>query len=396
MNRFEAKRMVDIPFSSIRAIFEEVAARRGRGEQVVSFHIGRPDFDTPEHVKEAAKRALDEGLVTYTSNYGLPELREAIAAKMASDNSMIVNPDTQLIVTIGANEAIFITMLGLLNPGDEVLVPDPMWLHYRYCVHLAGARVISVPLRESNGFQLDPQVLEDRITKRTRMVVLNTPHNPTGVVFSRETVEAVADIADRHDLLLLSDEIYSQILYDDAVHVSPGAIPQVADRTITVSGFSKAYAMTGWRLGYVVASPEIIKILIRVHQYSAICATSFAQAGAIAALNGTQTVVEEMVAEFDRRRQPVLQVFSDIPGVSLVRPTGAFYAFPNLSKVDTNSEELALNLLRQAGVAVVPGKAFGDFGEGHIRIAFSCSLADVHRGLNAIKNYCRAALAAST
>ena len=209
----------------------------------------------------------------------------------------------QIIVTVGANEAILLAMLATLNPGDEVLVPDPMWLHYFYCAQLAGARVVSVPLRAEDGWQLDPAEVERRITPRTRMVVLNSPHNPTGAVYPRATFEAIAEIVERHDLLLLSDEIYQKLRYDGVEHVSPAAMPQIADRTITVDGFSKTYAMTGWRLGYVVAPPQLIDSMIRVHQYTTVCATSFAQAGAVAALRGPQESVQAMVAEFDHRRE---------------------------------------------------------------------------------------------
>lgn len=387
MNPYEAERMKDIPFSGIRSVFEEVAAREAQGESIVAFHIGRPDFDTPANVKEAAKQALDDGLVAYTSNYGLLALRRAIAARLAAESQVTVDPATQVIVTVGANEAIFIAMMALLNPGDEVLIPDPMWSHYKWCAHLVGARVVSVPLSESNGFQLDPDDLERRVSSRTRMVVLNSPHNPTGVVFSRETIERVADVVAKHGLFLLSDEIYQQILYDGAEHVSPASLPQVAERTLLVGGFSKAYAMTGWRLGYVVASPQLIDALIRVHQYTNICATSFAQAGALAALNESQAPVRAMVQEFDRRRQVVVEGFAGIAAASLVTPTGAFYAFPNIGSLGSCSQEVAKDLLRRANVAVVPGSAFGQYGEGYLRIAYSCALPDVERGMRAIKDY---------
>lgn len=390
ISHYQAERMNGIPFSGIRSVFEEVARREAQGESIVAFHIGRPDFDTPEHIKNAAKKALDDGLINYTSNYGLLSLREAIAAKLARENQIVVDPASQIIVTLGANEAVFISMMALLNPGDEILIPDPMWTHYLWCARLAGANVVSVPLSERNGFQLDPDDLERRISKRTRMVVLNSPHNPTGVVFNRETIAAVADIVTRHGLYLLSDEIYQQILYEDSVHLSPASLPRVAGRTLTIGGFSKAYAMTGWRLGYVVASPELIDVLIRVHQYTTICATSFAQAGAIVALTGSQTHLTEMVNAFDQRRRAVVRAFADLPQAPLVTPTGAFYAFPNVKAFGGTSTEVATNLLQDANVAVVPGSAFGNYGEGYIRLAYSCALPDVERGLAAIKAHWKA------
>jgi aminotransferase len=393
MTDYEAVRMKEIPFSAIREVFEKVNAMRRDGHPVVPFHIGRPDFDTPEHIKRAAKRALDDGLTAYTSNFGLLDLRKAIAGSLARDDGLHVDPERQIIVTVGANEAILMAMLATLNPGDEVLIPDPMWLHYLYCARLAGADVVSVPLVESNGFQLDPVDLERRITKRTRMVLLNSPHNPTGAVFRRETIEAVADVVYRHGLLLLSDEIYQRIIYDGVQNISPGTFESIAGQTLTVSGFSKTYSMTGWRLGYVVASPELISCLIRVHQYTTVCATSFAQAGAVAALTGPQDCVVAMVGEFDRRRQAILTAFRDMPGTSLVPPKGAFYAFPNISALGVNSRDIAGQLLEQAGIALVPGSAFGRYGEGYLLIAYSCSLSEVQRGMAAMREYFSAAVA---
>jgi aminotransferase len=389
VNFRQAERMDDIPFSSIRKVFEQVDKLKAEGRTIYPFYIGRPDFDTPAHIKEAAKQALDEGLVAYTSNYGIPELRQAIASKLDKENHLKVDPNREIIVTVGDNEAILMAMLGLLNPGDEVLIPDPMWLHYFYCARLAGAQVVSVPLRAVDGFQLDPAEITKRITPRTKMVIINTPHNPTGVVYSRETLQAVADIAEQHGLLVLSDEIYEKIIYDDAEHISLGTFPNIANQTITVNGFSKSYAMTGWRLGYVVARPEIINVLVRVHQYTTVCATSFAQAGAVAAINGPQDSIGYMVGQFDQRRRAIIEAFQEIEGASMVTPKGAFYSFPDLSSLDKDSQIIASILLQDTGVAVVPGSAFGQYGEGHVRLSYSCSLADVKSGMEALKNYWR-------
>ena len=383
MRQQEAERMQTIPFSNIRTIFEEVDALKAAGRRIVPFHIGRPDFDTPAHIKAAAIEALNAGMTAYTSNYGLLELRRAIADGLAADNGVTVDPMRQIIVTVGANEAILLAMLATLNPGDEVLVPDPMWLHYFYCAQLAGARVVSVPLRAEDGWQLDPAEVERRITPRTRMVVLNSPHNPTGAVYPRATFEAIAEIVERHDLLLLSDEIYQKLRYDGVEHVSPAAMPQIAERTITVDGFSKTYAMTGWRLGYVVASPQLIDSMIRVHQYTTVCATSFAQAGAVAALRGPQESVHAMVAEFAHRREMVVAAFADQPGM-LVAPQGAFYAFPKVPAGQT-ADGWARHLLQTHGVAIVPGDAFGEYGSGYVRLSYACGRADLEHGLAAMR-----------
>jgi aspartate/methionine/tyrosine aminotransferase len=278
-------------------------------------------------------------------------------------------------------------MMGLLNPGDEVLIPDPMWLHYFYCARLAGARVASIPLSESDGYQLNPDDIEKRITPNTRMIVVNTPHNPTGVVYTRETLEAVANIAAKHNLIVLSDEIYERIIFDGQEHISMATFPQIAGQVVTVNGFSKSYAMTGWRLGYVVAPPDITKMLIRVHQYTTVCATSFAQAGATAALTGPQESIDMMVGKFDERRKVIIDTFAQMPGAGLVKPTGAFYTFPNLSAIDPSSEVIAQKLLAATGVAVVPGSAFGEAGEGHVRLAYSASLQNVTDGMAALKDY---------
>lgn len=386
-----AERMKDIPFSNIRRLFERVAQLNAQGRVLIPFYIGQPDFDTPDHIKQAAHAALDKGLTAYTSNYGLPALQQAIAAKLERENGIQVDPARQIIVTVGSNEAVFAAMQATLNPGDEVLIPDPSWLHYFYCARLAGARAVSLPLHESNGFQLDPDDLKKLVTPRTKMLVLNTPHNPTGAVMSRETLQAVAGVVARHGLLLLSDEIYEKMIYDGLTHLSPGSIEAIKDQTITVNGFSKSYAMTGWRVGYVAASPNLISAIIRVHQYSVICATSFAQAGALAAITGPQDCVSQMFAEFARRREIVVEALQDIPGIHLVPPAGTFYAFPSIQASGASSQEIADRLLEEAQVAVVPGSAFGDHGEGFIRISYACSIEKVKEGMQSIARFFREA-----
>ena len=386
---FEAERMKDIPFSNIRYIFERVSTLKTQGLSPIPFHIGQPDFDTPAHIKQAAKDALDQGLTAYTSNYGLHALRVAIADKLQRENGLRVNPDQQIIVTVGSNEAILLGMLATLNPGDEVLIPDPSWLHYFYCARLVGARVVSVPLRQENKFMLDPDDLQHLITRRSKMLVLNSPHNPTGAVLSPEIMQEVASLVAKHNLVLMSDEIYEKMIYDGLPHISPASIEAIKDQTITVNGFSKAYAMTGWRIGYAAASPPLVDAMIRVHQYTAICATSFAQAGALAALTGSQDCVYQMLAEFTRRRKVVVENLLQDTDLSLVPPQGTFYAFVNVKELGSSSEAISEKLLDQAGVAVVPGKAFGEYGEGFIRISFACSLPRVQEGMLAIQRFCQ-------
>ncbi|HLA45690.1 MAG TPA: aminotransferase class I/II-fold pyridoxal phosphate-dependent enzyme, partial [Aggregatilineales bacterium] len=284
MTSDQARRMEDIPASSIRRVFEEVNVLQAQGQKVIPLHIGQPDFDTPEHIKAAAKQALDDGLTGYTSNRGLPQLRQALAEKLRRENGLTVDPDKQIIVTVGANEAILMATMAFVNPGDEVLVLSPTWLHYFYCVRMAGGIPVEVPLRASNNFLIDPDDIRRRITNRTRMLIVNTPHNPTGAVYPYAVLKEIAQIVEQHGLLLLSDEIYEKLIYGEAEHVSLAGFDNIADRTLTINGFSKAYAMTGWRLGYIISSPEHSSTLLRVHQYTTVCATSFAQAGAVAAL----------------------------------------------------------------------------------------------------------------
>ncbi len=380
---WHAERMTDIPFSGIRKIMQEAASLESQGKSIIHLEIGRPDFDTPQHIKDAAKRALDAGMVHYTSNYGTLELRQAIAEKLQRDNAIRVDPATEIIVTVGTNEAVAIAMLALIDPGDEVLIPDPTWLHYFYCVQLAGGVPIHVPLREANKFQIDPADVARAITSRTKMLIVNSPHNPTGAVLDQALLKEIAALAIKHDLLVLSDEIYEKIIYDGFAHFSIANLPGMAERTLTANGFSKTYSMTGWRLGYIAARKHFADAMIRVHQYSATSATSFAQAGGLAAYRGSQECVREISAEFARRRDFVVRALGQIEGMSCVKPSGAFYVFPSIKNLGMSSEEFTLCLLRE-GVAVVPGSAFGDFGEGYIRLAYSNSYANLESAMERI------------
>lgn len=383
-----AQRMQQIPPSGIRKVFDEAARLRKEGKSIINFQIGRPDYDTPTHIKSAAKQALDDGFVHYTSNYGIIELRQAIAQKLKRENNLEVDPETELIVTVGANEAIMLAMLALIDPGDEVLIPNPAWAHYYYCVRLAGGIPVSVPLRGQNGFQLDPDDVKQHITPRTRLLALNTPHNPTGSILNRPALEALAQIAQQHDLLVVADEIYDRFIYTKQEHISFATLPGMWERTLTINGFSKTYSMTGWRLGYVAAPNDFIRYMIRIHQYTVTSACAFAQKGAVAALAESQTCVADMVAEFHRRRNLVVDTISQIPEVELVSPAGAFYAFPNVRGLGLPDEELAAYLLHEFGVAVVPGSVFGEYGEGHLRFAFSCSYEDVQEGMQRFVQAC--------
>ena len=376
-----AERMGRIPFSGIRRIFEAAAALEREGHDVVHLTVGRPDFDTPAHIKQAARDALDAGFVHYTSNYGLPELRRAIARKLATDNGLDYD-ESEVLVVQGASQAIAVAVQGFLGPGDELLVPSPAYLNYFHCATLAGATPVPVPLRDENHFQLDPDEVAARVTPRTRMLVVNTPHNPTGAVCSRDVLLRIAEIACERDLLVLSDEIYEKLVYDGAEHVSIAALPGMRERTFTVNGFAKAYSMTGWRIGYVAAPRALIDVMVRIVQYTTVCPTSFAQFGALAALEGPQGPVASMRAEFERRRGLVQRRLAGIPGLTCARLQGAFYAFPDVASYGLSDDELADRLLAEAGVAVVPGSAFGPGGAGHVRISYATDYERLAEGLD--------------
>jgi aspartate/methionine/tyrosine aminotransferase len=368
-----ADRMNAIPFSGIRKMFEQVQRKEAQGETIIHLEIGRPDFATPERIRNAAAAALAAGRIHYTSNYGIPELRQAVAGTWPADGGPRPDPETEIIVTAGANEGVFIAMMGLLNPGDEVLVPDPCWPTYYACAHMAGAVPVPVPVREADGFEPRVEELRSRLTPRTRMLIVNTPNNPTGAVYGRETLEALGQFAAEHDLYVLSDEIYEKIIYEGLRHVSVAQLPGMRQRTIVVNGFSKIYSMTGWRLGWVIADPERIGAMIRIHQNTMACATSFAQWGGVEALTGPQGEAEAMVREFARRRDLVCSALKQMPRVHAVTPGGAFYVLVNVKALGKSAEEIAGHLLETAKIAVVPGTSFGRFGQDVVRLSYSTS-----------------------
>lgn len=379
----EADRMRDIPFSGIRKMMETAAALEAAGTKITHMEIGRPDFDTPLHIKEAAIEGMRQGAVHYASNYGVPKLREAIAKKLQEENGISVESG-EIIVTIGANEAIFIAMMAFLDRGDAVMIPEPSWTHYENCAKLAGAEVVSIPLTLDEGYRLTREHLERAYKPNCKMLIVNSPNNPTGVVIPPTTLVDIAAFAQEHNVLIVADEIYEKILYDGAVHQSIAALPGMKDYTITVNGFSKAYAMDGWRLGYLAAPKELIAAMIRVHQYSTVCACTFNQLGAVAAVEGPQDCVEEMTASFARRRTLVCRALDEM-GLRYSRPDGAFYVFPDIRFTGMSSEEAAYYFLREAQVSTVPGNSFGSSGEGYLRMAFSSSEEELAQGLERLQ-----------
>ncbi len=385
-DRWISERAKELPFSGIRKIFEAAADLERKGKEIIHLEIGRPDFDTPKHIKEGAKRALDHGKVHYTSNFGLLELREAIAKKLLEDNGVEANPIDEIIVTVGVSEANLIMMASLLDKGDEVIIPTPCWPTYLTLPGFFGAKAVPIPFNTEKGSQVDWERIVRAITPKTKLLIINSPCNPTGVVFGEELIRKFAEIAQRHDLLVLSDEVYEKIIYDGNKHISIASLPGMKERTIIVNGFSKAYSMTGWRIGYIVAPSHLIKVFIRVHQRNTTCASSFAQWGALTALTGDQSCVLEMVVEFDRRRRLLIQGLNRLPQLKCENPGGAFYVFPDFKTYKMNSEELTLYLLDKAGVAVVPGSEFGPGGETCIRISYSNSYEKIGLAIEKISS----------
>lgn len=367
-----AERMEALPFSGIRVMMERANKMQKEGRDIIHMEIGRPDFDTPDVIKKAAYDSLEKGHVFYTSNYGTPELRAAIAEKLTKENGVEYKPE-EILVTIGVGEGTYASMAAFLNPGDEVLVPNPVWLNYIHVPHFFNVTPVTYSLKEENDYQIDMDEIESKITDKTKMMVINTPGNPTGTVQSRETLEKLAEIAKKHDLIVVADEIYEKLVYGGAKHVSIASLPGMKERTITLNGFSKCYSMTGWRLGYCAAPVEMIQGLVRVHQYINTCAASFVQDAGVVALREAEPDVQMMVKEYEKRRNYAVEALNAMEGISCKVPEGAFYIFVNVKSLGMTSAEVADYLLDHAGVACVPGSAFGTEGEGYIRLSYACS-----------------------
>ena len=369
------------------AIDSKAKAMRAEGIDVCGFGAGEPDFDTPEHIKEAAIKALQEGFTKYTPSSGLPELRTAISEKFKADNGVDYKPG-QVIVSNGAKQSCYNAILACCEPGDEVVIPAPYWLSYPEMVRLGGAEPVIVHTKAENSYKMTAEEFENAMTPRTKMVILNSPGNPTGSVYTREELEALIEVALTEDIFILSDEIYEKLVYDDVAHVSPASISKEAyDLTITVNGFSKAYAMTGWRLGYLGAPEEIAKVIDSLQSHSTSGPCSFAQKGAVAALKGSQQCVADMRDEFNIRREYMFERITAIPNLSAVKPLGAFYMLVNISKFGLSSTNFADRLLSKAEVAVVPGIAFGD--DHTVRLSYATDLETIKTGLDRIEQFCR-------
>lgn len=380
-----AERMDRMAPSGIRKVNEKALAMERAGEKVIHFELGRPDFDTPEYIKKAACEALAEGKVHYTSNYGTMELRQAIADKLSRENHVDYKP-SEVLVTVGLSEAVFAVLAAILNEGDEILVPDPVWLNYVNVPNLLGAVPVTYSLKEETGFQIDFDEIRAKITPKTRAVVIVTPNNPTGGVLTEDVLKELADIAVSNDLMVLADEVYERLIYDDEKHVSIASLPGMKERTFTLNGMSKAYAMDGWRLGYVAAPESYIVTMNKFHQHNTTCAPSFVQVAAAAALTEEGDEVNEMVKEYKRRRDCAVKAINEIPGLSCRCPKGAFYIFINCKALNRSCEELADYFLEEAKIALVPGNVFGPGGEGYLRMSFANSYENVAEGCRRLKD----------
>ena len=354
-------------------------------ENVVHLEQGEPDFTTPDYILDAAVEAMKKGFTHYTEINGTLELRQAIAEKLEKENDIDANPRTEITVTSGSQEAMFIAALGFLNPGDEALILDPYYPAYFEDTLLAEAVPITISLNEEENYHVNMEALDGKITKKTKMIWMCNPSNPTGHVSSEEDLEIIAEVARRHNLIVFMDEIYEKLVYDDSKHVSIGSLPGMESRTITVNGFSKAYAMTGWRIGYVVAEKKLSTTLRKLHYYTTLCPNAISQKAALAALTGPQDCLQEMVKEYDIRRKLAINELDKIESLSYTMPKGAFYVFPNFSSFEESDEAMALYLLKKAMIVTVPGSGFGKAGEGHLRISYSVPYEQVKEGMKRLR-----------
>jgi len=369
------------------AIDSKAKQMKAEGIDVVGFGAGEPDFDTPQHIKDACAKALADGFTKYTPAAGIPELRQAIADKFKRDNGLSYKP-SQIIVSCGGKHSCYNTILATCEEGDEVIIPAPYWLSYPEMVKLAGARSVIIETTDKTEFKVTPEQLRKAITPRTRLFILNSPSNPTGSLYSREEIKALGDICVEKDVLIMSDEIYEKLVYDGAEHVSvAGFSPAHYEHTIVVHGFAKAWSMTGWRLGFLAAPEPIAKAIDAIQGHSTSNPNSFAQKGGVAALNGPQDHLKIWLAEFARRRSYAHKKLNSIPGISCVNARGAFYLFPNISRLGLKSTEFCAKLLEQEKVAAVPGIAFG--ADDYLRISYATSMANIEKGLDRLEKFAK-------
>lgn len=374
--------------SGIRKINEKTLEMERAGKKIYHFEVGRPDFDTPKIIKDATIKSIENGDVFYTSNYGIMPLREAVAEKLRNENNLDYTAK-EVLITAGASESIYDSYSLILEEDDEILLPNPCWPNYVNAAHMMGAVPVRYSLAEENDFQIDFDELEGLVTEKTKAIVIINPSNPIGSMFTLETLEKLANFAKKKDILVISDEIYEKIIYGNKKHISIASLDGMKERTITINGFSKTYSMTGFRLAYVAAPEKFIRVLNIIHQHNTSCATSFVQHGGITALKEGGDASEEMVKEYKRRRDYIVEKVNSIEGLSLNAPDGAFYAFINIKGLGISSEEFCNYLLDEECVAIVPGTVFGNAGEGFVRFSYASSYEDIVEGLNRMEKACK-------
>jgi aminotransferase len=383
-SRFAASKMARIRQSGIRRVAEKAWKMEAAGEKVIHFEIGRTDFDTPAPIKEAAIRAMNEGFVHYTGSMGVPSLRQAIAADLRDRMGLEVDPEKEILVTTGSSTAIMTSLMSVLAPDDELLVPEPMYLFYVDWGEFFGAKTVPVPLRPEDGYQISRDALERCVTPRSKVFVLNSPHNPTGAVLNRASLEAIAQVAQEKDLLILADESYDRLVYEPARHISIATLPGMRERTLLIHSFSKSFAMDGWRLGYVVGPADLIWEIDKAQQHTVINATSFVQIGGVVAVKEGDALVRPMLEEYKARRALALEILSAAPGLSCFEPQGAFYLWIRTGLENRDGWELAEIILDRARVAVTPGETFGPSGKGFVRVSYSTSRENLRSGLSSM------------
>jgi aminotransferase len=378
-----SQKVATLPPSGIRKFFDLLSSV----EDVISLSIGEPDFVTPWHIREAGIYSLEKGYTMYTSNSGMAELRQELANYLELHYGVSYHPELEILITTGSSEALDLALRAIINPGDEVIIPNPCYVAYPADIILAGGKPILIPANQENNFVVRATDIEANITEQTKAILIGYPANPTGAVMSKREADAIAGLAKKYDLLVMSDEIYARLIYG-AEHICFPSLPGMRERTILISGFSKSHAMTGWRIGYVAADRRFIQALTKIHQYTMLCAPTMAQMAAIEALKNGESEVEKMVQEYNRRRRLMVKRLNDI-GLLCFEPKGAFYAFPSIKATGMNSEDFAEKLLLEEKVAVVPGTAFGPYGEGFVRCCYATSLPNIEEALRRIDRFVR-------
>lgn len=383
--KLTAERVSDLSGYAIQRMLSKAKKLEESGENVIHFEFGEPDFNTPKFILDSAYEAMEEGYTCYTSSRGVKELREAIAEKYEENYGVKVDPESEVIVLPGSKHAIYSSLVAMINPGEEVIITDPCFPPYEFAVKLVGGNPVRVPLKEELDFKLDLEKLETLISSDTKMILLNFPNNPTGSVLEREEIKKIYEIAEEQGIAVLSDEVYDRFVYNEREFNSILSFSEIPEHAIAVNSFSKTYAMTGWRVGYAVARKDIIDKVQKVQNSSTTCAPSFSQIAGIKALKEGERFVEKMITEFSNRRKELIKRLNEIEGISCKLPPASFYAFPNIQDLELNSEKLSDYLLREAKVAVVPGSAFGEQGEGYIRISYATSMKNLEKGVERIR-----------